>query len=282
MGYICKNIAKDFIMINIEILKLMLDTYVIPMPNDDTFPNRLLTIDKSSPIEDLDEIIESCHGKIVSFPPARTDIINQPISAIDLADTIAKYNSYRENTFKPDNSFIYVKLETGGFTGYDSQSGKLGEAIFPILRVTINYDGHIFDRYINPNGAEATIRESTKQYLEKRNVLTNALASPYNIVDVNNEIRDWFRGLHLKAHNPGLNRQIFIVSANSDFNQKFINKQLPELRKVAGIRQVDINTIVWTMEANGQSIVPLTVYSDDPELYLSKMIEIHKMLLEVV
>lgn len=265
---------------NIELLRRMLIDGVTPLPHNDAFESELLLLGNSTDISDVDEFIEKHQRGIVSFYPAVVRDADRAIPIAELAEAVIKYNEYRNKVFTPDNHFVYVKLETGGFAGYDGRLGKLGERVYPVLRVVIKYKGKMFDSFINPRGAEEVISEVTKTHLEKTNTLTNALKATNGIAEVNAEIGKFFDSVGLPKHMPGINRHIHTVSANTEFNSKFIQCHLPDLKRRCGPSGVDINLLLTTMRSTGSVIPPLNLYRDDPLSYVTHMADIHEKIIQ--
>lgn len=265
---------------DIKLLHRLLADNVVSNPSDESFNIKLQSMDGRASLIDYDELIESYKDKLIAFPPARFRQADLDSTNIEQAATIARYNKYRNEVFTPNNSFVYVKLSTGGFAGYASDHGTLGEKIYPILRLTLKYKEHTFDEFINPAGSEKYISDSTKAFLEHDGTLTKALASELNIQQVNDKLESFLRNVGLPKHDPRINRQVYIVSANSEFNSKFINQHLPVLRLACGYKPIDMNLVITNIEAAGIPVIPLNLYGDDPIKYLDEMTATHNLLLQ--
>lgn len=265
---------------NLILLRNLLIDNVTPLPSNVELIPKLMNITESSKLEDIDELIEMSVDKIASFHPAKTRQVPPECTPKDVHDAIERFGVYRNKIFQPDNSFIYVKLETGGFVGYDSRTGGLGEKTFPVLRVSLKYNDKFFDVLINPEGKESIISDATKLHLERNGTLTNALASTITIGRANELITEFLKLNGLPKHDPSINRQNILVSANTEFNNKFIYHNLPALRNVAGRPTIDVNLVIQCMASNGTPVVPLNVYGHTPVDYLTAMSDVHQALIQ--
>lgn len=266
---------------NTRLLRHLLLDSVFPHPQHDGLMDKLAAVGETPELIELDEFIESSRNMIGEFRPCNLRKLDtSKYNPDELAEVVTKYNEYRNSVFPPQHHHIYVKIETGGFTGYNSQLGGLGEKLFPVLRVMLKYKDQVFEEYINPKGAEKHISNSTAEYLERTNILTKALASPYDNSQVNEMIIEWLDKVGVPKHAPSINRYRHLVSANAEFNNKFIFNQLWSIQRRVGPTNVDINTVVNTIESTGVNVVPLNVYVDNPARYLDKMQEYHKILIQ--
>ncbi len=265
---------------NKALLKKLLMENLTPLPNHDYLLDNLIALKADYLKEDMDEFIETCMDKVVSLKYAQVTLGKDGLTSEEAASTILQYNKYRNHLFTPNHNYIYVKLETGGFTGYDSRLGKIGEKVYPVLRVTLMYKDKIFDKYINPRGAEEHIHDSTKTYLSRTGTYDKALASEIGISEVNDLLAEWIKECRIPVHNPGINCYRHLVSANTKFNDAFIYNHLPALRRLTGPQSIDINLMINTLETSGVPIVPLNVYADDNHQYLRQMQKYHEMVIQ--
>ena len=265
---------------NIPLLKELLVNNITPLPSHDELRNELIGLPPTATIEDIDDVIEYAVDKVAGFKAATLRMSDTTLSPQEIAEVITKYNSYRNKIFIPTHSFIYIKLDTGGMTGYNSRHGKVGEKIFPVLRVTLMYEDKIFDQYVHPRELECYIEDDTRTYLERTGTLTKALASTIGITDVNRMIERWLDEVGVPKNMAMINRYVHGVSANTEFNNKFIYNHLPAVRNALCPNPVDINLILKSMESAGVPTVPMNVYVSDPVLYVREMQKQHRLLLQ--
>ncbi len=256
--------------------KLLLDNIILS-PATESMMSVLTKLDGDSPIEDYGDFIESILATTVSFKPIRiTPELSLDNDPAEVAEVLLQYNHYRGKVFPATHEYIYLKLATGGFANYDARINGIGAMRYPILWVTLLYKGKLFNHAINPKGRDSLIHETTVEYLNRNNTLTDSLESQYDIAQIDTMIVEWIKECGIKPQNTNLNQHLHLVSANSEFNKSFIARQLPKLKGVTSLVNVDINHIVNAINTTPYPLPPLNLYAYNREDYVVTMQNYHE------
>lgn len=187
----------------------------------------------------------------------------------------------RDIVYPHEVNYIYVKLETGGFDGYNRQIQALGETVYPVIRITMRVnDNEPLDVLINPEGA--TINPSTMTYLQELGIYQQALSSKFSLLDAETMVTEYLNKHNVRKDDISLNKRNCLVICNVKYVKAFLSVNFPTLMGRVSGRVVDVNEISAIYELTGlHDLNPRPrFYSMQPERYLEVLASTVKRLIK--
>lgn len=170
--------------------------------------------------------------------------------------------------------YVYMKLDTGGFTGYQSKLRAKGEEVYPILRITLKVnDDPGIDLILNTGTLRYNINKKVMQLHAASGLMMLSDQSNLSIADARERIMDYFKQCGIRNTNPVNNHHTHLVGFNTDFIRKFIASQLPGLLSAFSPKDIDVNQLSNLLELTGNyDAMPVPqVFRSEPLKYLDTL-----------
>jgi oligoribonuclease (3'-5' exoribonuclease) len=178
-------------------------------------------------------------------------------------------------------NYIYIKIETGGLSGYDSRLKILGERMYPLLRVVLKInDTEPLDVLIK-NYEYSTYSHYAKEMHEKSGLFDMIKENGFGLMESLGIIKNHFKTNQIRLNDDTTNRINVLVASNPGFILNFFKYQL-DIIPFFHYRTIDINKINAIHEFNGDydKIFNGVIYKDDPLLYVNNLRDHHKYTLK--
>lgn len=168
-------------------------------------------------------------------------------------------------------NLIYVKLDTGGFSGYNRFIRCRGEEHYPVLRITMKVnDKEPLDIFINPQDKEANIDKRARAIHVDSGLLVKACSSDINIDAAKRMVVEYLKEHNVLQTNPSDNVHTHLVGYNTDFIRAFLKENFSEILSLCSPRDLDVYKILTIQEIAGKyNDLPIPqFYRNDPIKYL--------------
>lgn len=166
---------------------------------------------------------------------------------------------------------VYMKLDTGGLSGYRRDLRAKGEEVYPILRITVKVNSHDpLDIIINPGDKEGVVDDKTREIHTNSGLWLEALKSEISLAKARSMVEDYFKSCNLRNTNPTDNVHTHLVGFNTAFIRSFVQAQLPGLLGMCSPRDVDVNQLSSLLEiSSSYEHIPIPqIWRNDPVRYI--------------
>lgn len=274
------NNLKDDEVIQLLVKNHLLNNLSFPIGKDGTdYLNKLEAyegtdlVDYIGELANSEEVLPECING-VSLDNVWSTLIHAGYPG-ELARTINTVLLTIKDIITPKTvDYVYMKLDTGGFTGYQSKLRVKGEEVYPILRITLKVnDDPGIDLILNCGTLRRNIAKKVLDIHTASGLMMLSDQSEISLQVARERIMEYFKSCGIRSTNPVNNHHTHLVGFNTDFIRKFIASQLPGLLTAFSPKDIDVNQLSNLLEITGNyDAMPVPqVFRSDPLKYLDTL-----------